>query len=89
MHAGEDGTERDTREDVWVVALSWIELATVEFYHVKRASTRKHTSTLYTVITPAQLNMQRKIQQRKQSIASFSVAYQNLCLLYTSDAADE
>ena len=60
MHAGEDGSERDAREDVGVVSLSWIELAPVEFNHVKRASTRKHASTLYTVITPAQLNMQRK-----------------------------
>jgi len=75
MHAGEDGTERDAREDVGVVSLSWIELATVELHHVKRASTRKHTSTLYTVITP---NMPRKRQERKQSIASFSVAYQNI-----------
>ena len=48
IQTGEDGTERDAREYVWVVSLTWIELLTIHFYHVKWTATRKHTPSLQT-----------------------------------------
>ena len=48
IQTGEDGAERNAGEYVWVVSLTWIELLTIHFYHVKRTATRKHTPSLQT-----------------------------------------
>ena len=51
VHAGKNGAECHAREDVCIVTLSWIELLTVHFYHVKWTSTCKHATTLQTPTT--------------------------------------